>query len=381
MGHHDKQRYLFIDLLRFGAVVFMLQGHTFDALLKQGIKQASLFYVYDFFHGFVAPMFLFASGVAFGVATFKKWEQHLSWSPALRKRLGRFSGLIVVGYALHLPFFSLSKILRESSSQEIAALLQVDALQCIAVTLLILQVLVLVLRAERRLAFTAAGLGAGTFLLSPILWSFSFRGILPLWLASYLNAENSSWFPLFPWSGYLFLGCAFAYWFIECKEHSQAAELMTQVAVAGLFSIGAGILIAQLPFELYPAHDFWKVNPSMILARTGFLMVATSGLFFFERKVKIPSKIPTLMGRESLPIYVLHLMVIYGSVVNKGLEFSLRGTLTLPEAIVATCLLIIAMGTFAFVWNYLKQNSRRPALVLKFGLVVTFLWSFLTRPY
>jgi len=65
MATHAKQRYIFIDLLRFIAVIAMLQGHTFDALLRVSMKQTWLFVVYDFFHGFVAPAFLFASGVAF----------------------------------------------------------------------------------------------------------------------------------------------------------------------------------------------------------------------------------------------------------------------------------------------------------------------------
>ena len=229
--------------------------------------------------------------------------------------------------------------------------------------------------------FHSSGTRSRSHPVVPNFMVVSLKGVLPLWLASYLNAGNNSWFPLFPWSGYLFLGCAFAYFFVESKEQLQAAELMKRVAVAGIFSIAAGILISQMPFEIYPAHDYWKVNPSVILARTGFLLIVTSGLFFFEHLVRIPSNIPTLMGKESLSIYVLHLMVIYGSVVNKGLEHSLRGMLTVPEALVTTCVLILTMGAFAFVWNYMKQNSGHHALALKFGLVVTFLWSFLTRPY
>src|SRR5512138_3001569 len=94
-----KQRYLFIDLLRFTAVIVMLQGHTFDALLSPRVKQASLFYIHDFFHGFVAPMFLFASGVAFGVSTMKKWDVHRHLSRPVMKRIGRFIGLVIIGYA------------------------------------------------------------------------------------------------------------------------------------------------------------------------------------------------------------------------------------------------------------------------------------------
>ena len=105
------QRYLFIDLLRFGAAFFMIQGHVFDALLSTQIKSHPLFYVHDFFHGFIAPAFLFASGVAYGASTMKRWEEHVAWGKRVRGRVQRFVGLIAIGYALHLPFFSLRKTL------------------------------------------------------------------------------------------------------------------------------------------------------------------------------------------------------------------------------------------------------------------------------
>lgn len=233
----------------------MLQGHAFDALLKGSIKQTGYFYLHDFFHGFVAPAFLFASGLAFGVATFRNWERYISWSPFLRKRLLRLFALILLGYALHLPFFSLRKMLHDSTPQEIAGFLQVDALQCIAVSLFGLQLLVVLLRTEMRLALFSYWTSILMILLSPWVWQVSFSRILPLGLASYINAENKSWFPLFPWASYLLLGTVFAYVFLKSQRQNKTADFMKQATLSGLWVVGLGLALSFVPLGLLPVHD------------------------------------------------------------------------------------------------------------------------------
>jgi uncharacterized membrane protein len=381
MPLHDKQRYLFIDLLRFIAVVFMLQGHTFDALLQVSVKNASFFSIHDFFHGFVAPMFLFASGVAFGVSTFKKWDRYEHLTNAVFNRVGRFAGLLLIGYALHLPFYSLNKIIYGTTKVEIAAFFQVDALQCIAVTLLGLQLLVLLLKKEEHFAIVVFSAALVVLFVSPLMWHYSFVKILPLPVVSYLNAENNSWFPLFPWSLYLLFGVAFAYIFVEAKEHHHAIVLMKRVAVLGVALMIVAIAAGYLPIQIYPDHNFWKVNPCVILARVGFLFVTISGLYYVEQSARITSPLPMIMGTESLVIYILHLVLIYGSVINNGLEVTYGGRLTILEAIGVFLIVLFAMSTFAYVWNVIKKNYRRESILLKFALAAIFLFYFITRPY
>lgn len=38
--HHKSDRFLFVDMLRFLAVMLMLQGHTFEAFLSADIKKS-----------------------------------------------------------------------------------------------------------------------------------------------------------------------------------------------------------------------------------------------------------------------------------------------------------------------------------------------------
>ncbi|MFZ4618978.1 MAG: heparan-alpha-glucosaminide N-acetyltransferase domain-containing protein [Bacteroidota bacterium] len=378
---HSKQRYLFIDLLRFLAVVFMIQGHTFDALLDFDLRSDTLFYAHDFFHGFIAPMFLFASGVAFGISTFKKWEDHRVFSGHARRRYGKFAGLILIGYALHLPYFSLTKILKEGTPVDFAVWLQVDALHCIAVTMLILQTAVLILKEEKRFFLFTASLSVVIILLSPIIWSIDLNGSLPLWLVSYINVGNNSWFPLFPWSAYILCGVVFAYIFLNAKEHHHAVILMQRTVTIGLLLMITSFIFLNIPFHLYPPHDVWKVNPLIILARLGFVMLATSGVFFAEHTYKIRSKIPQIMGRESLFIYIIHLIILYGSVMNKGLQQIILPTLSVVQSSVAFIIVFIALSSFTYGWYQLKKQYPRSALYVRVAVAATFIILFLIRPY
>jgi hypothetical protein len=376
-----KQRHLFIDLLRFTAVIVMLQGHTFEALLSPNVKQASFFYIHDFFHGFVAPMFLFASGVAFGVSTIKKWEAHLSPGRAVGKRVGRFIGLIIIGYALHLPFFSLPKILHNTTSQEVAAMLQVDALHCIAVTLLTVQLGVMVVRTPRRLAIVAGVLTMLIVVTAPLIWNIPIAETLPLWFASYFNAENHSWFPLIPYSAFVLGGICYAYLFLKSKERQQTTRFMERGVVAGMTAFVIALIAANLPFSLYPVHDFWKVNPSVITARFGFLLIAASSLFFAEQIIRVPPKLPAVMGSESLFIYIVHLIIIYGSVLNNGLVYYYGARLSFWQASGVFLLVFVAMSFFAYGWHTMKTRFKGWALFLRIAIVWLLVFYFISRPY
>lgn len=379
--HHSKQRYLFIDLLRFLAVVFMIQGHTFDTLLNFDDRSTILFFAHDFFHGFIAPMFLFASGVAFGIATMKRWEEHAVFSQHVARRFGKFFGLLLIGYALHLPFFSLKKILNEATPAEIAAWLQVDVLHCIAVTMLILQSAVLILKDEKRFTIFSAAAAAIIIFLSPIIWNMDLTATLPLWLASYFNAGNNSWFPLFPWSAYILCGVVFASFFLNAKEHHHAMAVMQKTVSLSIVVLCLSLIIINLPTNIYPAHDVWRVNPLIIFARLGFVLLVTSGVFFAEHAYKFPSHIPQILGRESLFIYVVHLLILYGSVVNKGLKQLLLPTYSAFEALAIFVVVFMAISAFTFGWYHVKKHYAKFAISARILVAAMFLILFLTRPY
>jgi uncharacterized membrane protein len=377
----SKQRYLFIDLLRFVAGFFMIQGHVFDALLSPQVKSASWYYVHDFFHGFIAPMFLFASGVAFGVATIRSWDQHLVWGERVRRRAWKFLALIAIGYALHLPYFSLRKTLNAATIIETKAMVQVDALQCIGVTLLILQGAVFLLRKKDLFARLVALGGAVVIFISPIVWSLHLGDKAPLWMAAYLNAENGSWFPLFPWSAYILCGTVFGYCFLKVgSDRDQVAMVLKYAAVSTGLAVLA-LLALRLPFDFYPPHDYWKSDPSIILLRLSVVSIVAAGIFLAERHIQTLSRIPSIMGRESLFVYIVHLLIVYGSVMGPGLGYYIGPTLSLVQTLFVMVLVFVVVMFLAVLWYGLNSNHRSVADRLKLAGAAIFLLAFIVRPW
>jgi uncharacterized membrane protein len=57
----------FLDWLRGLAAILMLQGHTFDSLLQSQMREHPVFIFSQFFGGQAAAVFLFLTGITFGL--------------------------------------------------------------------------------------------------------------------------------------------------------------------------------------------------------------------------------------------------------------------------------------------------------------------------
>src|SRR5215475_3726686 len=128
----------------------MVQGHVAEALLSADCRAHPLYQLQNVVHGSTAPGFLFASGFVAGLP-----RAPLSLRASLR-RARRLLFILGVGYALHLPFFSLWKTMLQASPAQTAHALSCDALHVIAVT----QLFVLALQwvVGRRWVAVAGGL-------------------------------------------------------------------------------------------------------------------------------------------------------------------------------------------------------------------------------
>jgi len=359
----------------------MIQGHVSDALLSPQIKAHPWFYIYDFFHGFVAPTFLIASGVAYGAATMKRWEEHIFWGKQSRRRVLRFLGLIAIGYALHLPYFSLRKTISSGSPTEIKALLQSDVLQCIGVTLLLLQIGILLLKNKKAFVWAVTAVASIVIFSAPVMWSSHLSGHLPAALVSYLSPENASWFPLFPWAAYILCGVLFGCIFVNAQDSARAASVMLKYAALNVGVLILALIVMYLPFDFYSAHDFWKSNPAMFFVRLSVVGIITSLMFLAERWWKTPQSFPLIMGRESLFIYILHLVIVYGSVVNRGLAQLIGPTLQVAQTLGVFALVFTAIGVITILWYKFKTAYETPASWLTVAGAATFLAAFVIRPW
>ena len=113
----EKVRYVSADLLRGLVIIIMIEVHVFNAFLFPELRQSGWFSVLNFINGLVAPSFLFQ--------------------------------IIIIGYALHLPFYSLSKTINQSTPQLLESFLAVDVLQCIGFGLLFLFLTRLLIKSDK----------------------------------------------------------------------------------------------------------------------------------------------------------------------------------------------------------------------------------------
>ena len=145
-----KARYLFIDLYRSAVILLMLEGHVFRALLPSDIQQTVVFQIHELFHGISAPAFLFGAGLTFVISTRRRWEEYHHWDPPLARRLKRLLLVILLGLAVHLPYFSIRKIIIDGTTSDYLQLFQCDVLHCIGIGLLALHALVFFFKTETR---------------------------------------------------------------------------------------------------------------------------------------------------------------------------------------------------------------------------------------
>lgn len=203
-------RLVFVDLLRGGAILVMIETHVSNTFLAPPLRDTTWFHTLTFVNGLVAPSFLFVSGFVLILGSRRKADEFRTFGPAFWKQLRRIGLVWAIGYVLHLPFHSFKKILAEATAEGWLKTYQVDILHCIAVGLLFLFVSVILIKSEvvrRRWLLVS---GAAAVVATPFVWQIDFLGLIPAPLAAYLNDRHYSLFPIFPWLGYMLIGGAVA---------------------------------------------------------------------------------------------------------------------------------------------------------------------------
>ncbi|HTX17796.1 MAG TPA: heparan-alpha-glucosaminide N-acetyltransferase domain-containing protein [Bacteroidota bacterium] len=377
-----KTRYVYIDLLRGWAVFVMIEVHVTNTFMRPEIRSEYWFPVLNFINGLVAPSFLFVAGYAFAIVGDRKWRDYLALSPVFWKQVGRIIQVWAVGYALHLPFFSFHKLAFLIGWDEWASFWPVDVLQCIALSLLLMLLVVLIARTQKRYLMLVTLLAALGAFITPFASSLNVDRWLSLPFASYVNSLHGSLFPIFPWMSFLLFGGVVGQSYVFARGRLGDERFFTLNAWLGLTLIVLSIGAWRLPVTLYPPHDFWVASPEFLFIRLGVVLMILSGLWFWERRMKSQRSLVSLLGSESLVTYTLHLVVIYGMLFGGNNLASIIGPhCNVLEVIGMSALLIAAMGVIAYAWNSLKKKSMLHARVLQYSILGVVLLVFFTKPY
>lgn len=350
-GRAAGGRVVFVDLLRLVASFQMVQGHTLDAVLAEAHRSGPVFDAWTWTRGLTSVAFLFAAGVSFHLATLVRLDRHLAAPGAPRRRFERGLLLVALGYLMHAPFVALG-----AESGVAAAALRgmwiVDVLQCIGVTLIVLEALTLWLRDRTRLLWAVSLLGVGAVALAPLAGSLRPEGVLAPVL-HYLSPRAGSIFPLLPWSGYMLLGVA-----AGAAVAPDGGASSRPAAAARLCGLGAAALL--LGWGL--GHAGTAAPQSAGIVKLGAVLLLTALLAGLAMAVRrLPRVLETLAG-ETLVLYVSHVVVLYAGGI--GLAHVVGRTVPLPQAIAAAIFAVLATAAVGIAWNRVKAlRAARRALL------------------
>jgi len=377
-----KNRLVFVDLLRGWATIIMIEVHVFNAFLLTDIKNAGWFGWVNFVNGLVAPSFLFVAGFVFVVVSDRKLEEFRTYGKAFWRQLSRIFLIWVIGYGLHLPYFSLTRTLRDSTASQLLLFSQSDILHCIALGLLIVFLGRIVIKRDPYYQLYLVLIGCLTVLVAPFIWGIDFSISLPGFVAPYLNDHQGSIFPIFPWLGFLMFGAVAAFAYKKARASGEEKKYFLILTAIGLFLVIAGSLLIDLPSDIPGMSMAIRANPVFFASRLGIVFLLLVACWYYAEWRKTEKSFVLDVSRESLLVYTAHLLVIYGRFWNgNSPAFYYGESLTVLQAIIVTIALIVVMIVFAKVWSTIKQKSMRWARTISYATGVIVLAVFVIRVY
>jgi acyltransferase len=257
----------------------------------------------------------------------------------------------------------------------------VDVLHCLAVSMLILQALVMIVRTERGFLIAGTGLTLSTVLLGPFLWSVDLEPVVGPIVAPYLNQFQLSIFPVFPFGAYLFAGALAGWLYVEATRNGNAVAFAKRIMLITLAAAVIGFGVDLLPIDLYPTYDAWRTGPAMFLIRLSVVLLVTTGFFFLRRPPPLVARNLVTLGQASLLVYVVHLIVVYGSAANEGLMQIVGQRLWVSGALVVAFSVLLSMLLVVHAWRYIKAEHAGRWRMFQAGLTSILLYFFLTKPY
>jgi hypothetical protein len=322
------QRFDALDRLRALAVVLMVQGHTFTALMRADALPSWFMQWHALVHGLTAPAFLFGAGLAWGIASYPRYQAQPFW-----RRMRRYTMLLLIGYVLQLPGASLLAAFK-LRGEALAPVLRVGPLHLIALCLALCQLLALAIRTPRVHALLCLLLGCAISLAAPHVYSAALDA--GPFVSPWLDASTGSLFPIFPWASFAFLGVAVGGGLALRRELPRALAWVA----SGLVLAGTAYVLFLSGVRWSDPKWFWHASPLNTAFRVGLVLTLLGLLHALPGRVARDGWSAAL-ARQSLVAFVVHLLLIYGTPLTPSLNrhFGLK-----LDALAASLVFLAVMG-------------------------------------
>src|SRR5688572_3102846 len=172
----------YLDWLRGVATLLMVEAHTYDAWTRAADRSDLPYKVVIALGGFAAPAFLFLAGVALALGATSAERRGIPVAAAAAR--ARRRGWQVFGLAF---LFRLQSLVI-SGGRFPQALLKVDILNILGLSMVLVGALWPLARSWKGRAVVFAGIAATVAMLAPAIRSAGWVGVLPDWLEMYVRS-------------------------------------------------------------------------------------------------------------------------------------------------------------------------------------------------
>lgn len=336
------------------AILLMLEGHFVDLSLDDDARRPG-FLPYDIWHyvrGLTAPIFFTVTGLVFAYLLCKHdGEPGFFRLTRVRKGTIRAIELLFWGYAIQLDLRYLPDYLTGNFGSWPFAF---HVLQCIGVGLLVMIALYGLRRWTRFGAswiwFLAAGVGVYLFglMLAALPPVPGFPIGAPDWLRNPFKGPRSV-FPVAPWLAFTLYGAAAGA--VLSRYESHVRSLRFPVIFIG---IGLLLLFFGWHIDVAVASTMQHIlGPEAVKPAAWFHLRAGGAILFigvlmaWENTLGIRESRFLVIGRNTFPIYVIHVIILYGGLIGYGLKHWIRDALTFGQAMIGALLFIAAFALLA----------------------------------
>ncbi|HZW37972.1 MAG TPA: heparan-alpha-glucosaminide N-acetyltransferase domain-containing protein [Ignavibacteriaceae bacterium] len=358
--NRQKQRVIFLDLFRAFAVLMMVQGHTIDAVLSNSLKDinSTTYTTWLFFRGLTAPIFLFTSGTVF-IYLFNLNNKPFRENERVKKGLKRFLLLVFIGYVLRYPTF---KIVDFSDVEDVQwkIFYAVDVLHLIGFGIFFLIAIEFFsekLKINSNVLLTGSGLLV--FLIFPVTEMIDWVKFLPWPIAGYFYKGTGSNFPLIPWIGYIFFGGVLGNILASNKVNFRDIKFSIFMFAIGFMIVGLSQLSDSFEIALTGVSTYWTISPNLHFFRFGIVLILTSIFSFISIEIHSIPKLIIVIGQNTLVIYCVHLVLLYGSAWNPlGIFLFIPHRLGLGLTLLVTLAMITLMIIMVYYLNKYKIKRK-----------------------
>jgi fucose 4-O-acetylase-like acetyltransferase len=346
-----KSRFIFIDIARSIAILLMLEGHFIsDSLIPNEAVYTnySAYHIWAFIRGFTSPIFLTVTGIVFVYLLLG--NNHLSYFKNIRVKKGFKRGIELLFWGYLLQYYAF------------------HVLQCIGVGIFSILLLYGLYKVIRFVPLWVYFFMGGTLIFS----TYMYLGTIPkgqYWPAhapSFIQnmfVGKYSIFPILPRMGYTLYGAMFGVLLHDFKDHVKKWGFAITTVLIGifLFVFLKDIFLAVDRFMGNKVYHIYKLD--WLYECLGMVMIVLGTLMIIEKIMgEIKPNLFLKIGQNTLTIYILHMVILYGSITGFGLNRYFHHALSPYQAISAVLFFLIF---FFLLIHYLEVIKQRLKFILE----------------